>query len=298
MACRSDIATKESKVFFSERINKQYSSQLFWIGDYPDPFGFLPSTLSDGGQNTTGYTPARNTTGLALTRRARSTSDRGWPAIAKPRPSSLRDMPIIPLYHDTGRHLVSPAVQGAVPQPAGISLPTRGCGSRTSEPGSCLAMAERVLFLSPDPAMSASSPAACWVIPVLFVIITGDLLHWCASCGRTVHRGEGIPAEIPAHLEAHYGPGPAARPGNTFATSARSRGVPSGRLSSIPTAAVNEIIASKVSGFARTRCWSLLIAVGLVYPLGIMRRQAQHLPGNYLCSAFGMLGIMRLQFPL
>ena len=109
------IATKESKVFFQERILKQYQlSRTSWIGDYPDPFGFLTVYLSDGGQNTTGYANPEYDR-LALT--AARTLDEAT-RLARYREAEtllLRDAPMIPVFYDTGRHLVSPAVQGRFP---------------------------------------------------------------------------------------------------------------------------------------------------------------------------------------
>jgi oligopeptide transport system substrate-binding protein len=109
------IATKDSKVFFSERIRKQYDlARSSWFGDYPDAFGFLTVYLSDGGQNTTGYAnPAYDR--LALS--AAQTTD-GASRLARYREAEtllLRDAPIAPVYYDTSRHLVHPAVRGRFP---------------------------------------------------------------------------------------------------------------------------------------------------------------------------------------
>ena len=109
------IASKESKVFFQERMLKQYQlSRMSWIGDYPDAFGFLTVYLSDGGQNTTGYASSEYDR-LALTA-ARTLNE--TERLARYREAEtllLRDVPIIPVFYDTGRHLVSPAVQGRFP---------------------------------------------------------------------------------------------------------------------------------------------------------------------------------------
>ncbi len=109
------IAPKDSKVFFSERIAKQYAlARSSWFGDYPDPFAFLTVYLSDGGQNTTGYASPEYDR-LALS--AVQTLDE--PArLARYREAEdllLRDAPVAPLYHETSRHLVHPAVRGRYP---------------------------------------------------------------------------------------------------------------------------------------------------------------------------------------
>ncbi len=109
------IATKDSKVFFQERIGKQYQlSRASWFGDYPDAFGFLTVYLSDGGQNTTGYAnPVYDRLALSAAR----TLDEAT-RLARYREAEtllLSDVPILPLYHETSRHLVHAAVRGRFP---------------------------------------------------------------------------------------------------------------------------------------------------------------------------------------
>lgn len=115
LGVRVGIASKESKVFFQERMLKQYQlSRMSWIGDYPDAFGFLTVYLSDGGQNTTGYaSPEYDRLALTAARTLNETERRARYREAET--LLLRDAPIIPVFYDTGRHLVSPAVQGRYP---------------------------------------------------------------------------------------------------------------------------------------------------------------------------------------
>ncbi len=109
------ISIKESKVFFEERIQKQL--QLWrssWIGDYPDAFAFLTVYLSDGGQNNSGYaSPDYDRLALAAARTLDETT-----RLARYREAEtvlLNDAPIIPVFHDTSRHLVQPVVRGRYP---------------------------------------------------------------------------------------------------------------------------------------------------------------------------------------
>ena len=109
------IAIKESKVFFEERIRQEL--QLWrssWVGDYPDAFAFLTVYLSDGGQNNSAYaSPAYDRLALAAAR----TLDEST-RLARYREAEtvlLDDAPIIPVFHDTSRHLVHPAVRGRYP---------------------------------------------------------------------------------------------------------------------------------------------------------------------------------------
>ena len=109
------ISLKDSKVFFQERIRKQYElARSSWFGDYPDPFAFLTLYLSDNGQNTTGYAHPEYDR-LALS--AGQTLDTAT-RLARYRSAEellLRDAPIVPIYHETSRHLVHPAVRGRFP---------------------------------------------------------------------------------------------------------------------------------------------------------------------------------------
>lgn len=109
------IATKDSKVFFSERILKQYPlARSSWFGDYPDPFAFLTLYLSDNGQNTTGYAnPEYDRLALSAARTLHEAT-----RLARYREAEavlLHDAPVVPLFHETGRHLVHPAVRGRFP---------------------------------------------------------------------------------------------------------------------------------------------------------------------------------------
>jgi len=119
---------------------------------------------------------------------------------------------------------------------------------------------------------------------------------WCASCrADRSHAEKAIPPEILHNLERTTAwTKPLWR--QYSATSARSARVTSGRRSSIPTAAVNEIIASKFPVSLELGCWSLLIAVGLGLPLGIIAAARQNTFLDYLCSAFGMHWNMRASF--
>jgi oligopeptide transport system substrate-binding protein len=109
------ISLREGKVFFQERIRKEYAlARSSWFGDYPDPFAFLTLYLGDNGQNTTGYA-SPDYDRLVLS--AAKSLDEGQ-RLARYRESEallLRDLPVMPLFHETSRHLVHPAVRGRYP---------------------------------------------------------------------------------------------------------------------------------------------------------------------------------------
>ncbi len=106
------ISLRESRVFFQERIRKEYAlARSSWFGDYPDPFAFLTLYLGDNGQNTTGYA-SPDYDRLVLS--AAKSLEEGQ-RLARYRESEallLRDLPVMPLFHETSRHLVHPAVRG------------------------------------------------------------------------------------------------------------------------------------------------------------------------------------------
>ena len=109
------VSLREGKVFFQERIRKQYDlARSSWFGDYPDPFAFLTLYLSDNGQNTTGYASADYD---RLTWSAVKTLDVDA-RLARYREAEallLRDLPVIPLFYETSRHLVHSSVRGRHP---------------------------------------------------------------------------------------------------------------------------------------------------------------------------------------
>lgn len=109
------VSLREGKVFFQERIRKHYElARSSWFGDYPDPFAFLTLYLSDNGQNTTGYASAEYDR-LALSALKIADADARLAAYREAETVLLRDLPIIPLFHETSRHLVHRTVRGRFP---------------------------------------------------------------------------------------------------------------------------------------------------------------------------------------
>jgi oligopeptide transport system permease protein len=58
-----------------------------------------------------------------------------------------------------------------------------------------------------------------------------------------------------------------------------------------PNRTVNEIIADKLPVSLELGAWAMLIALGLGLPLGIIAAMRRNTFMDYLCSAFGMIGI-------
>jgi oligopeptide transport system substrate-binding protein len=115
LGVRVNLVNVEGRVFHAERVARKYAlTRGGWVGDYLDPHAFLSVHLTGGGQNVAGYA---NPEFDRLARAALDQLDR--PArhalYRQAEDALLRDMPILPLFHYTSTHLVSPAVRGRYP---------------------------------------------------------------------------------------------------------------------------------------------------------------------------------------
>ena len=106
------LANKEGKVFHQERLSGTYAlSRTGWVGDYLDPHAFLGVFVTGGGQNTTGFANAEYDQLVQQALGERDLAKRH--AIYQKAEDILMDeAPILPLFFDTARHLVHPAVRG------------------------------------------------------------------------------------------------------------------------------------------------------------------------------------------
>lgn len=113
LGVKTQLRNEEWKVYLDSRSQKQFQVvRAGWIGDYNDAYSFLSLFKSDVGEmNTSGYsnleydqllTDAENQNDQSLRQKALEQAER----------LLLADMPIIPVYHYTTQHLVSPKVQG------------------------------------------------------------------------------------------------------------------------------------------------------------------------------------------
>jgi oligopeptide transport system substrate-binding protein len=115
LGIRLNLVNKEGRVFFEERVHRLYQlSRAGWVGDYLDAHAFLSVFVSDGGQNNTGFA---NPEYDRLVHESLNESDPAkrhgiYRAIES---ILLREMPIVPLFHDSSPHLVSPALRGYYP---------------------------------------------------------------------------------------------------------------------------------------------------------------------------------------
>jgi oligopeptide transport system permease protein len=128
------------------------------------------------------------------------------------------------------------------------------------------------------------------IVPVLFVIITATFFMVRFVPGGPFTAEKAIPPEILKNLEAHYGlDQPLWKQYLSYLNSIAHGDLgPSFKYSN---RTVNEIIADKLPVSLELGGWALLVALALGLPLGVIAAVKRNSFLDYLCSAFGMLGI-------
>ena len=110
---KATITNQEWKVYLGTRHDKQFQvARAAWIGDYEDPTTFLTLFLSDAGdQNDAGY---NNPEYDKLVKGSATETDpaKRMKMLEQAEQIFLKDLPIIPIYHYTTKHMVSPKLQG------------------------------------------------------------------------------------------------------------------------------------------------------------------------------------------
>ena len=115
LGVQTELFNQEWKVYLTTRKARQFDVlRAGWIGDYNDANTFLELLKGDvGTMNPAGYA---NSEYDALMRKAEKETDLEVRAglMQKAEEILLKDLPIIPIYHYTTQHLVSPRVKGWV----------------------------------------------------------------------------------------------------------------------------------------------------------------------------------------
>ena len=128
------------------------------------------------------------------------------------------------------------------------------------------------------------------IIPVLFVIITATFFMVRFVPGGPFTAEKAIPPEILRNLEAHYGlDKPLWRQYLAYLNSMAHGDL--GPSFKYANRSVNEIIADKFPVSLELGGWAMLVALGLGLPLGVIAAVKRNSFLDYLCSAFGMIGI-------
>ncbi len=107
------IANQEWKVYLDSVTQMSFQvARRGWIGDYVDPNNFLDLYLTDGGNNNTGYADPRYDE-LILTKAPQAkTKEERFALFHEAETMLMEEMPIIPIYTYTSKHLIHSSVHG------------------------------------------------------------------------------------------------------------------------------------------------------------------------------------------
>lgn len=110
------IANQEWKVYLNSVSQMDFQvARRGWIGDYVDPNNFLDLYITGGGNNNTGYSdPVYDDLILQQAPRAKTREER-FAIFKRAETMLMEQMPIIPIYTYSTRHLVHPSVEGMTP---------------------------------------------------------------------------------------------------------------------------------------------------------------------------------------
>jgi len=110
------IANQEWKVYLNSVSQGDFQvARRGWIGDYVDPNNFLDLFIKDGGNNNTGFANATYDD-LILYRAPRAPNrEARYALFTEAETMLMEEMPIIPIYTYTSKHLIHPSVEGIYP---------------------------------------------------------------------------------------------------------------------------------------------------------------------------------------
>ncbi len=110
------ISNQEWKVYLNSVSQGDFQvARRGWVGDYVDANNFLDLFITGGGNNNTGYASQEfDDIILNLAPKAK-TRDERYGLLFKAETMMMDEMPIIPIYTYTSKHLVHPSVEGIYP---------------------------------------------------------------------------------------------------------------------------------------------------------------------------------------
>ena len=110
------LTNQEWKVYLDSITNMHFQiARRGWIGDYVDPNNFLDLFISTGGNNNTGFAdPAYDEMILREAPQAATREER-FAIFKKAETLLMEQMPIIPIFTYTSKHLIHPSVNGMPP---------------------------------------------------------------------------------------------------------------------------------------------------------------------------------------
>ncbi|MEH6569898.1 MAG: peptide ABC transporter substrate-binding protein [Halioglobus sp.] len=107
------IANEEWKVYLDSVTQGDFQiARRGWIGDYVDPNNFLDLFLTNGGNNNTGYSDPRYDKMILEDAPKAKTREQRFAIFHAAETLLMEQMPIIPIYTYTSKHLIHPSVKG------------------------------------------------------------------------------------------------------------------------------------------------------------------------------------------
>ena len=110
------LTNQEWKVYLDSVTQMNFQiARRGWIGDYVDPNNFLDLYLTGGGNNNTGFSDARYDDMILHQAPQAATREERFDIFYRAETLLMEQMPIIPIYTYTSKHLIHPSVNGLPP---------------------------------------------------------------------------------------------------------------------------------------------------------------------------------------
>jgi oligopeptide transport system substrate-binding protein len=110
------LTNQEWKVYLDSITNMHFQiARRGWIGDYVDPNNFLDLFITGGGNNNTGFSDPLYDEMILREAPQATTREGRFAVFQKAETLLMEQMPIIPIYTYTSKHLVHPSVNGLPP---------------------------------------------------------------------------------------------------------------------------------------------------------------------------------------
>jgi len=107
------LTNQEWKVYLDSVSQMNFQmARRGWIGDYVDPNNFLDLFLSGGGNNNTGFANPRYDDMILHKAPQAATKEERFAIFEAAETLLMEQMPIIPIYTYTSKHLIHPSVNG------------------------------------------------------------------------------------------------------------------------------------------------------------------------------------------
>ncbi len=107
------ISNQEWKVYLDSVTQMEFDiARRGWIGDYVDPNNFLDLYLTGGGNNNTGFSDPRYDEMITRLAPQAKTREERFAIFYEAETMLMEQMPILPIYTYTSKHLIHPSVKG------------------------------------------------------------------------------------------------------------------------------------------------------------------------------------------